>query len=186
MQENAPCLIDLRADLPRHKTRRWRTRPVEAIDCVVTHQSIGSAKSASPGTLTRNMAAYHVNNDPRGIAYGRNWPGLAYHFCIEPDGTTVWANDFEAVTYHTGGRRNRDGIGIVVCGDFDGPGHKGRHVPTPEQEKAWFRLAQWLQAEFGIDVAKFYGHCDAPGGTMKAACPGYVVFGWIEQFRGRE
>ncbi|MDP8256774.1 MAG: peptidoglycan recognition family protein [Candidatus Alcyoniella australis] len=175
-------LLDLRHRLPVHSSKHWRRREIDQIRCVVTHQSLGSAAELEPGLLTRYLAAYHVKSDPRGTAYGRNWPGLAYHFCIEPCGALIWANDLESVTYHTGGARNRDGVGIVICGDFDGPGHAGKHQPTAAQHQAWLRLMAWLEHDLQIAPAQIYGHCDAPGGTLKAACPGYVVHGWIKSY----
>jgi len=177
-----PQMLDLRDSLPRHATKRWRPRPVP-IACVVTHQSLGSSRILPPGTLTRYMASYHVKQDPRGRAYGRNWAGLAYHFCIEPRGAIVWANDLGLRTYHTGGARNRDGVGIVICGDFDGGRHRGKATPTPQQRASWQRLALWLSATYKIPPARFFGHCDAPGGTRKAACPGNAIMGWVEAFR---
>ena len=189
----------LRTALPHIDTKRWGRRDLVQIACLVVHQSLSPQprEALKPGVITQRLATYHSRSEVRaremarraGRAakdwrmYGRNWPGLAYHYSIEPDGTVIWANDLEAVTYHTGGRRNHDGIGVVVCGDFTGDQHLGRDRPTDAQKEAFNLLIKHLAKLVDVQITQYYGHCDAPGGTMKAACPGYEVYEWVQALR---
>jgi len=147
---------------------RWpRQRDIATIDKVILHQELGNGDAAA-------VNEYHRRYDPRGPAYGRNWPRIAYHFTIEKDGTIEQVNALTDVTWHCKGQ-NSHSIGIMLVGNFAGPGHEGGE-PTPEQERVFFALAEHLMATMGLPASAFVGHCQ----FGKLACPGDTAYGWLK------
>lgn len=166
-------IIDLQDKLPWNPRKpRWpQQRDLASIDKVILHQELGNGDAAT-------VNEYHRRYDPRGPAYGRDWPRIAYHWVIEPDGTVEQVNDVADVTWHCAGQNARS-IGVMLVGDFAGPGHLGSE-PTAAQEQAFFALAEHLMTTLGLGPDGFYGHCS----FGKAACPGFTANEWIEKLRG--
>jgi len=162
-------IIDLRDQLPWNPRKpRWpRQRDISSIDKVILHQELGDGDAVA-------VNEYHRQYDPRGPAYGRNWPRIAYHFVLEKSGTVEQVNALTDVTWHCAGQ-NTHSIGIMLVGDFSGPGHDGGE-PTPEQKRAFFALAKHLMAAMGLPASAFFGHCD----FGKLACPGYTAYSWLK------
>ena len=166
-------IIDLRDQLPWNPRRpRWpRQRDVTTIDKVILHQELGNGDAAA-------VNEYHRRYDQRGPAYGRNWPRIAYHFVIEKDGSVEQVNALNDVTWHCAGQ-NTHSIGIMLVGNFAGPGHEGGE-PTLEQEEAFFALGEHLEEMLNLPLTAFFGHCE----FGKLGCPGHTAYGWIEKLRG--
>lgn len=188
--------VDARTTLPRHPTRRWRARDVQAILGFVVHHAAGDSDVEA-------TARYHIgpnHTDPNGMA------GLAYTFFIDRDGVVTWANDLEAATWSQGGggnvRPDVDGdgdadrddgandangrfVGICLAGSFDGPHNPTGKEPTPEHLLALLALIGHLvgkyrapdhpEALFGalprVRMYDVWAHAD----FGKAACPGRTV-----------
>ena len=169
---SAPEIIDLRDQLPWNPRKpRWtRNRDLSSIDKVILHQELGNGNAAA-------VNEYHRRYDPRGPAYGRNWPRIAYHYVVESDGTIEQVNALTDVTWHCAGQNTRS-IGIMLVGNFAGPGHSGDE-PTPAQERSFFVLAEHLMATLGLGPDAFYSHAE----FGKLACPGYAAHGWIKKLR---
>jgi len=70
-------IIDLTDVLPWNPRKpRWpRQRDIATIDKVILHQELGNGDAAA-------VNEYHRRYDPRGPAYGRNWPRIAYHYIL--------------------------------------------------------------------------------------------------------
>ena len=92
----------------------------------------------------------------------------------QKSGTVEQVNALTDVTWHCAGQ-NTHSIGIMLVGDFSGPGHDGGE-PTPEQKRAFFALAKHLMAAMGLPASAFFGHCD----FGKLACPGYTAYSWLK------
>ena len=165
-------IIDLRDQLPWNpKKQRWpRQRDIATIDKVILRQELGDGDAAA-------VNEYHRRYDPRGSAYGRNWPRIAYHFVIPKNGTIEQVNALTDVTWHCAGQNTRS-IGIMLVGDFAGPGHDGGE-PTAEQERAFFALAEYLMETLGLGTDAFFGHCD----FEKPVCPGDTAYRWLKGIR---
>jgi len=165
-------IVDLRDQLPWNPRKpQWpRQRDIAAINKVILHQELGDGDAAA-------VNEYHRRYDPRGPAYGRNWPRIAYHFVIPKDGTVEQVNALTDVTWHCAGQ-NSTSLGIMLVGNFAGPGHEGGE-PMLEQEEAFFALAEHLMAEMGLPASAFVGHCQ----FGKLACPGYTAHSWIRTLR---
>ena len=166
-------IIDLTDILPWNPRKpRWpRQRDISTIDKVILHQELGDGDAAA-------VNEYHRRYDPRGSAYGRNWPRIAYHFVLEKSGAVEQVNALTDVTWHCRGQ-NTHSIGIMLVGNFAGPDHDGGE-PTAAQERAFFALAEHLMKTQGLGPDAFYGHAD----LGKPACPGYAAYSWIEKLRG--
>jgi N-acetylmuramoyl-L-alanine amidase CwlA len=103
---------DLRSTIPINFDKDYPVRDVQDVTHIIVHHSATNQGSA------KAYARYHIE------AY--DWPGIAYHYVIDKDGTVNWTLDHHKVGYHCKGM-NRKSIGICLTGNFDGT------RPTPEQ-----------------------------------------------------
>lgn len=141
-------MIDLRGKLPIHKTKRYSTRKLSDIRSIAIHHSL--TFTGSPEAF----ATYHVNTN--------GWPGIAYPFVVQRDGTVYKCWDPEKVTYHVG-NSNKHAIGICMVGDFR------TQQPTQEQYQATLELVRQLRKVIP-SAQQIKGHSEYPGYTWKA-CP---------------
>lgn len=139
-------MIDLRATLPQHPTKRWVQR-TKRPDLLCIHHSV------TPGEFSiEQIARYHI--DAKGD------PGIAYHYVISASGVVSWCNDDMVFTWH--GNDGNTGLGICLLGDFT-------NAPPPApQLKAAAELVAALKAKWGI--TRIIGHREA--GRARTACPG--------------
>jgi len=183
-------IYDIREELPRHKTRKWNRRKINEILNVLVHQGAGHARAASaPGVDCKNTESvnlYHIN--PNHVSK-KGCPRICYLFSIERDGKIEMCNDYQDITWHSGhsklGMRNRDTIGIIVCGNFSGRYWKGSQEPTEAQLKSLKLLCEYLIEDPALKNItgwdKIKGHCDANSG--KPDCPGTEIMENIERWR---
>ncbi|MDC0760638.1 N-acetylmuramoyl-L-alanine amidase [Brevibacillus sp. AG] len=143
---------DVRASLPRHKTLKYGRRKLTDIRSAALHHS--ATLSGSPEAFAR----YHVGTN--------GWPGIAYHFVVQKDGTIYWCNDPEVISYHVG-NSNRHALGICLVGDFR------KQKPTPSQIEAANRLIQHLQVQIPT-MKQVLGHYEYPGYAWKN-CPAFLM-----------
>jgi len=97
---------------------------------------------------------------------------------LDDDGSIYLCNELTDVVWHCAGQNSRS-VGVMLVGDFAGPGHAGGEPPAA-QEQAFFALAEHLMTMLGLPPSAFFGHAD----FGKAACPGYTASRWIEKLRG--
>lgn len=132
--------------LPLHPTKRYPWRYLAAITHIIVHHSLTRTGSAAA------YARYHISE--------YDWPGIAYHVVIDPDGTVNRSTDFNKIGYHCRGM-NSVGIGIVLTGNFD------LTDPTPEQMEALAREIVAIRKEFGrkleVDPHSKYSEKTCPG-----------------------
>lgn len=162
-------IINLTAELPWHATRRWATRELTRINKIIIHQELGE------GTIEQ-VNRYHVK--PNHIS-PKGCPHFCYHYGIRKNGEIIQANELSNITWHTKGQ-NGVAIGIMLVGNFAGPGHTvGTSEPTEEQIKALDELVKYLKEAFKMSNQEVFGHYH----FGKPACPGTVVQEWIENYR---
>ena len=155
--------------LPWHSVRRWSVRDLTGINRIIIHQELGEANVEA-------VNRYHLK--PNHISK-RGCPHFCYHYGIEKTGEIIQANELYHITWHTTGQ-NDTGIGIMLAGDFSGPGHEaGTSEPTPEQMQSLGELGDYLMKAFSLSNLDIYGHYH----FGKPACPGYKVQEWIEMRR---
>ncbi|OQA38711.1 MAG: N-acetylmuramoyl-L-alanine amidase [Chloroflexi bacterium ADurb.Bin325] len=145
-----PEINDIVDKLPRHATLKYDTRPRSKITHIAIHHS------AAPANVTaERIAAYHVAND---------WPGMGYHFYVQPDGVINQTNRLETVSYHVY-NNNAYSVGISVAGNF-----MNGVIPTQKQIEQVGHLVAWLMQELNIPLANVMGHKEFPQNAT--ACPG--------------
>ena len=132
-------------ELPKHGTKKYKTRLLSDIKYIVIHHS--ATKNGSP----LSFAKYHVES--------RNWPGIGYHYVIGKDGIIHKTNNLTTMSYHAGSC-NRQGIGICLIGNFE------EDRPTQEQYNALAKLTKELQKKYSWLIIK--KHKD----LTKTNCPG--------------
>ena len=155
--------------LPWHESRRWSHRRLTNINRIIIHQELGEGDVEA-------VNRYHIG--PNHIS-PKGCPHFCYHYGIEKNGLIIQANHLGDITWHTN-RENVTGIGIMLVGNFAGPGHYlGTSEPTPEQMDALEWLVNFLCNAFGFSNQEVYGHCH----FGKRVCPGIVLEEWIEYRR---
>lgn len=145
--------------LPKYRDLRGKLRtkgsytkyPLSKKTVHVVHHSLTEEGSAEA------YANYHVGT--------HGWPGIAYHFVIDKDGTINQTNDLEVSSYHVG-NSNSFSIGTVLTGDF----RKGKQKPTQEQMESLYLLNKELFKEVP-SLKETKGHQEMAGYSWKN-CPG--------------
>ncbi|HEY64492.1 MAG TPA: hypothetical protein G4O02_07955 [Caldilineae bacterium] len=128
----------------------YDTRDRSEITAIVVHHT----------AVPPNIDAYRVADAHVRI---NGWPGIGYHFFINPDGTIEQTNWLETVSAHTRGH-NRYSVGIAFAGDFTSV------IPTPAQIERGGHLIAWLMQELNIPLERVRGHKEMPDQTT--VCPG--------------
>lgn len=132
-----------------------------------------------------NMIVVHHTGDPsdddlsaaeiHASHKAQGWAGIGYHYVIRKDGTVERGRPRWAVGAHTYGR-NRDTIGIHVCGNFD------IAEPTEAQLSSLSQLIAELCNIYGLIASDdiVVGHRD----LMATACPGENLYNKMQDIRG--
>ncbi len=147
---------DITNELPKHATKRYRQRPLSNVDTIVIHHT-----ATRPSISAEAIARYHVS------ANGRNWPGIAYHFVIPPDGRVLQTNALETMSYHVG-THNDHTIGVCLVGNFT------YAPPTDEQIESGARLVAYLR-----DVIGWLAAVRPHRALSQTACPGATWDEWL-------
>lgn len=140
---------DITDSLPRHPTKRYHQRTLDAITHIVVHHS--ATASGTPEAFAR----HHVNMV--------GWPGIGYHYVIGGDGQIYKCQPATIVSYHSG-MGNQKSIGICLVGNMD------VQRPTPEQQAALRWLLQELMGAYSIPTRRVIGHREVSG--ARTNCPG--------------
>jgi hypothetical protein len=152
---------DIVDDLPKHETKRYRTRPLTDIGVLTIHHTVSPCDRS-----TAAIANYHVGS--------RGWPGIGYHFVVGCDGTIEQTNYLETVSYHVG-EDNQIAVGIALKDNFTD------HPPTQQAQDA----ARWLVAEIQDQLGNgmmVKPHKDMTG--AQTACPGDTSPDWFPYVAG--
>jgi len=169
--------IDCRADMPTNPNpkRVYYTRPITKIDTIIVHQAMSRGSIA--GVANYHRTPTYVDEKTNVIIKNhlsdRGAPGIAYHFGIEADssGTVKWVQDLESVVWGVKGMNSRS-IHILVMGDFDGGGYRGKDgKPSSQQLENLEKLISWVKSRVPWVKDRVFPHSD----FGKKACPGYVI-----------
>lgn len=158
---------NLTKSLPWHETKKWSKRPISAIDRVIVHQTMGA------GTV-EDINRYHVGTANNHIS-PTGCPHICYHFVIDKEGIICLTNRMSDLVWHARGS-NYHSIGIMILGDFAGPGHLGTDIVNDEQLDALDRLLNLLCESYDIDKNNIKGHNEV---SNKLACPGTDIQEYI-------
>jgi len=145
-----PEINDIVDKLPKHATLKYDTRTRDKITHIAIHHS------AAPANITpERIAAYHV---------GKDWPGMGYHFYVQPDGVINQTNRLETVSYQVY-NNNAYSVGISIAGNF-----VNGAIPTQRQIEQVGHLVAWLMQELNIPLNNVMGHKEYPQNAT--SCPG--------------
>lgn len=150
-EEFGSWFVDQRDQLAEHAVNRYEERPVKRIDMVVVHHSEGVS-------TWERIAVWHVT-DPK-----HQWPGIGYHFGIEPDGRVSYVGDIGTWRFHAREANSRS-VGICCMGDFR------RQAPSAEMVAALGRLVVGLETYLGRSLVR-WGHRD----VVDTECPGDELY----------
>ena len=163
---------DLRDKLPRHPTRKWRTRKLPKIKTIVVHST--SSSNQDPFKTAR----YHITPGPQNHISKKGCPGVTYHDLITEDGTIYHCNNYLDIIWHAGWI-NTTSIGVgMMHGDVD------RIPPTPIQFDTLMKYLVVCCLMFNIAPKNVIGHREVAGmyillgnGSRKyqKTCPGLTV-----------
>ena len=124
--------------LPKHPSKTYSTRNLSQIDKIIIHHTATSGGSAQA------YANHHVNT--------RDWPGIGYHYVIDPDGTVNQTNYHQTRSYHVSGQ-NTNSIGVALTGNFK------YTEPTAAQMQSLNALIPHIRAQFSQPL-QVYQHSD--------------------------
>lgn len=136
---------DLRSTIPTNFDKSYPVRDVDEITTIIVHHSYTKTGSAEA------YARFHIKE--------YDWPGIAYHYVIDKDGTVNKTLDHHKVGYHCRGM-NRRSIGICLTGNYD-----IQDVP-PAQFDALLALILNLREKHGWAVGFHNEYSDK-------TCPGW-------------
>lgn len=124
----------------------YKTRKLSDIDTLVVHHS--DQDNQTP----LQYANYHIDS--------HGWPGIGYHYVIDPGGRVEQTNDLKTVSYHVKGN-NTGKVGICLSGDLD------NHPMTDRQERSLLLLIRRLKTILPGPL-EIRGH----GELSATLCPG--------------
>lgn len=140
---------DISGLLPRGQGS-YSTRDLSQIKTIVIHHSASENQDAF------DYATYHINS--------HGWPGIGYHFVIDPDGTINQTNDLKTISYHVAGY-NTQAVGICLSGNLN------HHPMTREQRASLTRLIRRLRLLLPkvnrVAGHREFGSTDCPGEFME-------------------
>lgn len=182
-------LLDVVDELPVHRRKRWKARPVDGIERLYVHHSGRLGRDGLDGF--KASAAYSSRDkQPRrkGGKVRAGWPGTAYQVWLPynpvlTDGalTAFRGNPDDRRTYHTGGEANTHGWSICLQGNTSVDGISDSQVELLEG------LLPWALERFGLELPDGLSwHSDSKrfGGSGKASCPGSAAVAWLTAYRG--
>lgn len=105
----------------------------------------------------------------------QGWAGIGYHYVIRKDGAIEVGRPVWSVGAHAYGR-NRDTIGIHVCGNFE------IAIPTEAQMNSLAELIGYLCRRYDLQASKdvVVAHRD----LMSTACCGQNLYDQMDTVRG--
>jgi N-acetyl-anhydromuramyl-L-alanine amidase AmpD len=131
--------------LEKHPSKRYGSRDMAHVNEITIHHTAGSQGP-------EEVARLHV--------YDNDWPGIGYHYMIDPNGVVFQTNEDRTLSYHNS-QTNTTSLGIALIGNFE------LHEPTASQYRALKSLIRKLQASYpGItNIIPHHYH-------KATACPG--------------
>ncbi|MBU0489988.1 MAG: N-acetylmuramoyl-L-alanine amidase [Bacteroidetes bacterium] len=133
--------------LPKGKGA-YLKRPLSKIKYIVVHHS------AIDGYGATDYAKWHI---------ARGWPGIGYHYVIDPDGKVNQTNSLDTVSNHVK-NTNTASIGISLSGNLS------KHPPTAAQMDSLVKLIKKIKKEVGNQLL-VKGH----GELQPTECPGKMT-----------
>lgn len=146
--------------LPRSGTNSYTTRNVLFISEIVIHHS------GVDGQGPYDYARYHINH--------HGWPGIGYHYVIQPNGRIYQTNEHKIVSYHVENHNSKT-IGICLSGNLN------EHPMSEAQARSLTYLIRKLKADLPQHLA-VSGHRD----HKNTSCPGSYTTEFVNHLKGEQ
>lgn len=163
-----PTIVDMVDKLPKHPALLPYKKRTQDISHIVIHH----AETPKTHTLDQiaNWHIWGILKNAAGKVIKGEWPGIAYHYVIAPDGTISQTQHHDTVSYHVG---NPNGycLGVSLVGSFMQEKPPEDRTPTPEQLRSTAHLVAWLMQELKLPIERVLGHREVPDADP-TACPG--------------
>ena len=154
---------------------------VSATEWGSTPQPIPAERKHAPKYVTIHHAGVFVRSDRDPLKFvkdmqgwgqrEKNWPDLAYHFLIAPDGRILEGRSLEYEGETNTKYPLKDQVQVELMGDFT------KQRVTPQQLESLVKLTAWICDEYKIDPILIGGHNDrAPRQT---SCPGKDLYRYV-------
>jgi len=147
-----PKFVDARHSVTTHPTRRYPILDIKSKTEIAIHHSL--TRHGLSGSNAEGFARFHVTT--------HGWPGPAYSYVIETDGTIKFLNPINWRTFHVGNSNNIS-VGICLTGDFR------TDKVTPAQAESLRLLVNLLQKEYP-HLKRIRSHHEYPGYATKQCC----------------
>jgi N-acetyl-anhydromuramyl-L-alanine amidase AmpD len=144
---------NITSSLTKHKTKKYGVRNLNQITQAVIHHS--ATRMNAIGSRPQVYAKFHVEN--------RGWPGIGYHFVIQPNGDIFQTNELKTVSNHVQ-NANTKSIGICLSGNFD--------VEQPTE--AAYNAAVWLVKVLSTQLSREL-EIKAHNEYAPKSCPGAAI-----------
>lgn len=163
-------LVDLRSELPRHPTKKWKKRT--KIDTIIIHTL------ASDNQDPYKTNSYHITPSKNNHISKTGAPRICYHDFIDKEGIIYRCNDYSDWTWHCG-LWNKRSIGVSLA-------FKGQDNIFPNQEMCDSLLVHLVQLCCTLNILpnRIFGHREVPGmwtllgngsKRYKKVCPGLAI-----------
>ena len=141
--------------------------PMARITRITVHHTaeIAGMGERPDADLVKGIQDFHRNT--------RGWADIGYHWVIGQDGRVYEGRALHVQGAHAGGGNNIENLGISVIGDF---------TATMPPTRALRTLTLFLRAQqkrYGIPMEQVFGHRE----FKATACPGDMLFAWLERYR---
>jgi hypothetical protein len=128
------------------------------------HAGVDYKPGTDPAKFVKNMQRWGQRE--------KNWPDLAYHFLIAPDGRIFEARPMEYEPESNTKYPLQGHIGVEMMGNFE------TQRPSEQQLKSCVALVAWLCQEKGIAPNQIAGHKDRAVG--QTSCPGKDFYRYLQ------
>lgn len=143
--------------------------PMAGVRRVTVHHTaeLPAMSTRSDAELVKGVQRFHQDD--------RGWADIGYHYLIGRDGRVYQGRELHIQGAHAGGGNNVENLGVSVVGDFsDG-------LPTAATLATLEHFLQHQMRTYEVAADQLFGHRE----FKATACPGDVLFGWLESYRAR-
>lgn len=171
--ESMPNVYDISGVLPRHKTKKHKTRTPKSFKRIVVH-------TTDWVVTPKKLAAYDIA--PNHIS-DTGCPAITYHELVEPDGKIWHTLPFTEISWHAG-NWNSGSLAIALVYKCTREGTRDQNAPTENALKALQTRCGDLCLKYGILPKNVVGHRELFGTgwfwkkgskRLRKSCPGKRV-----------
>ena len=169
-----PKIINLTKSLPKHPTRKYKTRNLSNIKGIVVH-------CTDNDWTVEELVQRDITSGKNNPVSSKGCPECTYHGFVDKDGTIYQTVDYNKVSWHAAGYNSKT-VGVVIRYMATG----NENPPPTVQLNSLYKLLAELALSFHIkpDSLHLRGHRELQGTgfiikqghkRLKKTCPGMLV-----------